>query len=80
MGVWHKEVIRLNGRLLAYIEMQDDWTGNITKHIREIYCKDNMYYCNVLKQVVPVNNEREAFLVHEDAVRSALDWYNKTKF
>lgn len=80
MGVWHKEVVRLNGRLMAYVEMQDDWSGNITKHIREIYCNGNNHYCNVLKHRVMLDDEMELYLSYEAKAKTAIVWFNKTKF
>ena len=80
MGIWHKQVVRLNGDLMAYIEHQDDWTGRITKHIRAIKLDGNTYYCNFMGQRVTVNAEREDFTHEEETNKIARDWYRKTKF
>lgn len=80
MSIWHKEVVRLEGTLKAYLRIQDDWTGQITEGLRNIRCDGDTYYCNVGKQRVILNQERELFLRYEDKVKTALDWYNKTKF
>ena len=80
MGIWHKEVVRVNGELKAYIGVQDEWTGNVRYSLRDIHCDGDIYYCRADGTRVCVNDARRQCLEHEDLVKSALDWYRKTKF
>ena len=80
MSIWHKEVVRVDGDLKAYIGVQNDYTGQIRYSLRDIHLDGNTYYCRADGQRVFLNTERENWLRHEDEVKSALAWYKKTKF
>lgn len=80
MSIWHKEIIRLDGTLYAFVKIQDDYTGAIKRDIRDIHIEGNNYYIVADGGHVNVNEAREQFLQYEDRVRTALDWYRKTKF
>lgn len=80
MGVWTRECVRIDGEVMAAVKMQDDWTGNITLHVRKIFLNGNTYYCNVQKQKINVTDAREQLLRWEDENKRAREWYNKTKF
>lgn len=80
MSIWHKEILRVDGDLKAYIEVQDDYTGNIRGGLRDIHLEGNNYYVRADGNRVDVTEARDNFLRYEDKVKSALDWYNKTKF
>lgn len=80
MSIWHKEVIRVNGDLKAYIGVQNDWTGNVRYGIREIHLEGNSYYAMADGKHVDVTKLRDAYIAHEKKVEDALKWYEKTKF
>lgn len=80
MSIWHKEVIRVNGNLMGYIEVQDDYTGHVRPGLRELHLDGNRYYCIADSQHIDVTSEREKLLNYESKCRSAIEWYNKTKF
>ena len=74
------EVTRLNGDLYAFIRIQDEWTGNIKEGLRQIKLDGNQYYIRAETQRHNVTNQVNRFKMHEDKVKSALEWYDKTKF
>lgn len=80
MSIWHKEVTRLNGSLMAYIEVQNDYTGAVKGGLRTIHLDGNRYYCVADSQHIDVTSEREKFLAYEDKAKTAIEWWNKTKF
>lgn len=80
MGIWHKEVVKVNGDLKAYIGVQNDWTGNIRYGLRDIHIDGNTYYAIADGQHVNVTSQRAQYLNHEGEVERALEWYRKTKF
>lgn len=80
MSIYNYELVRLNGDIKAYVRIQNDWSGQITEGIRNIFLKDNNYYFHADGTTVNVNTRREDFLRREDQIRTALDWYQKTKF
>lgn len=80
MSIWHKEVLRVNGGLKAYIEVQNEWTGAIVGGLRDIHLDGDTYYARADGMRVNVTEDRDRFLRREDEVKTALDWYRKTKF
>lgn len=44
MSLWHKEAIKVNGRIKMYVEIQNDFTGVIEYDVREIHEKDGHKY------------------------------------
>lgn len=44
MSLWHKEAIKVNGRIKMYVEIQNDFTGVIEYDVREIHEKDGQKY------------------------------------
>jgi len=80
MSIWHKEVVRVNGRLMAYVEIQNEYTGATKGGLRDIHLDGNTYYCRADGQRINLNNDVEKAKMHEDKVKTALEWYNKTKF
>lgn len=79
MGVWNVECVRIDGEIMAAVKMQDDWTGNITLHVRKIHLDGNTYYANVAGQRVNVTGDRYQMIDHENLCKTALEWYHKTK-
>lgn len=80
MGLWNVECVRIDGQIMAAVKMQDDYTGNITLHVRKIYLDGNTYYTNVCKNRIVMTDARARLIEYEGRCRDALEWYNKTKF
>ena len=80
MSIWHKEVLRVNGSLKAYIEVQNDWNGAIIGGLRDIHLDGDTYFARADGMRVNVTEDRDRYLQHEDTVKTALEWYHKTKF
>ena len=80
MSLYSLELVRLTGDIKAYVRIQNDWSGQITEGIRNIFLKDDRYYIRVDGQEVKVNAERDRFLMNEQQIKDALKWYKETKF
>ena len=80
MSLYSLELVRLNGDIKAYVRIQNDWSGQITEGIRNIFLKDDRYYIRVDGQEHNVNAERDRFLMNEQHIEDALRWYKETKF
>lgn len=80
MRVWNIEAVRIDGQIMAAVKIQDEWTGNITLHVRKIYLDGNTYYTNVCKERVIMTEARRELLEYEDRCKTALEWYRTTKF
>lgn len=80
MGVWNVECVKIDGEIMAAVKMQDDWTGHTTLHLRKLHLDGNQYYVNVQKVRINVTDCRDRLIDYEGRCRTALDWYNKTKF
>lgn len=80
MSLYSLELVRLNGDIKAYVRVQNEWSGQITEGIRNIFHKDDRYYIRVDGQEHKINHERDQFLMHEQHIKDALKWYKETKF
>ena len=80
MSLYSLELVRLNGDIKAYVRVQNDWSGQITEGIRNIFLKDDRYYIRVDGQEHNVNRQRDDFLMNEQNIKDALKWYKETKF
>lgn len=80
MSIYHKEVLRVDGSLKAYIVVQNDWSGATIGGLRDIHLEGDTYYARADGNRVNVTKDRERYLRHEDEVKTALEWYHKTKF
>lgn len=72
MSIWYKEVVRVKGCLMAYVEVQNDWTGYVRRVFREIHIDGDRYYVRADGQRIDVTSEREKTLSYEDKVKRAL--------
>lgn len=80
MSLYDYELVRLNGDIKAYVRIQNDYTGQITEGIRNIFLKCNKRYFRADGQEVNVTSKYEEFRIKEGKIRDALKWYNETKF
>lgn len=72
MSIWHKEVVRVKGDLMAYVEIQNDWTGDIRGGLRELHIDGDRYYVRADGNRVDVTDDRQKMLDYEDKVKRAL--------
>ena len=79
MGIWKKEVVRIDGDLFCYVENQDDWTGRITNGIRKVKNKNGYYVLN-MGQRLNLNDDVLRLQSKEAEIKEALKWYKSTKF
>ena len=80
MSVYSSEIVKCNGDLKVYVRIQNDWSGQITEGIRNIFSKDGRKYFRAEGNEHDVTRAIEEYSMREDKIRAALDWYNKTKF
>lgn len=80
MSLYSLELVRLNGDIKAYVRIQNDWSGQITEGIRNIFLKNDRYYIRVDGQEHNVNRQRDDFLMNEQHIKDALKWYKETKY
>lgn len=80
MSIWHKEVVRVDGELKAYVGVQNDYTGSIRYDLRNIHLSGDTYYCIADGRHVDLNAERRKLLEYEDKCQRAIKWYDSTKF
>lgn len=79
MSIWHTEIVRVNGNLKAYIEIQNDYTGSTKGYLRELHLDGNEYFCRADGHRVPMTKEREKFLIYEARERCAMELYNEKR-
>ena len=77
MSIYNSEIVRVDGSLKAYIEVQNDWTGNIRYRLCTIHIDGDDYYCIADGRRVILNDERRRVLDREDEIKRALASRNK---
>lgn len=80
MSLYDFEITRLNGDLYAFVRIQDEWTGSIKEGLRQIRLDGNKYVFRCETITHNATNQVQKFKMKEDTIKTALDWYNKTKF
>lgn len=80
MSIWHKEVIKVNGTLKAYVEVQNDYTGAIVGGLREIHEDGLNKYVRADGNRVDVTEECNALAKYEETVKDALKFYKNNHY
>ena len=80
MSLYSLELVRLNGDIKAYVRVQNDWSGQITEGIRNIFSENGNNYIRVDGQKHYINAELSRFHMNEEHIKDALKWYKETKF
>lgn len=80
MGIWKKEVVKIDGEYYCYIENQDDWTGKITNGIRRVKYKNGKFTCLNMGSRLDLTDDVTRLKLREEEVQRALKWYKETKF
>lgn len=80
MSIYNYELTRLNGDIKVFVRIQNDWSGAILEGIRNVFNRDGKYYFRADGQAIDITKQREEWLAHEDYLRTAVNWYEKTKF
>lgn len=78
MGIWKKEVVRIDGDLFCYIENQDDWTGKITNGIRRVKYKNGKYEALNMGSRLDLTEDVNRLISYEKKVEKAIQWYHDT--
>ena len=80
MGLWKKEVVKIDGHLFCYVENQDDWTGQITNGIRKVKNKNGRYYVLNMGQRLDLTEAVNRLQQQEEYIKKAVKWYEQTNF
>ena len=80
MSIYSTEITRLNGDLMAFVRIQNDWTGQIRGRIATVISQNGRKHIVADGQRKDVTIKCEDFLRKEAQVKAALDWYKKTKW
>lgn len=80
MSIWAYDLMRVDGSVRVYTRIQNEYTGQITDGIRDIFTdKSGKKYFRADHQQIFIDKEYNAFIEHENAVKSALEFYKKYK-
>lgn len=74
------ECVRLNGDIMCFVRIQNEWTGEVRNRLCPIHLDGNTYWIKADSQRVKVNRFRDDFIRKEDHIKEALEWYRKTRY
>ena len=80
MGLWHKEIVKLDGSIKVYVKIQNEFTGHIREGIREIFHKNGIDYFRADGRVYNVTEDIKAYKAYEENIKNALKFYNETNY
>ena len=77
MSLWDSEIVKVNGDYFVYARTQNDYTGNISGCFRRIYKDKSGYYAKVDGRNQYFTDKIQAYIQHEDRIKTAMDFYKK---
>ena len=80
MSVSNIEIFKANCMLHAYIEVQNDWTGQVRSRIATIVSRDGRKHIYADGRKIDVTTQCYQYEKEQEHIKEALEWYRKTKF
>ena len=80
MSVHNIQITRLNCMLMAYVEIQNDWTGQIRGRIATIVNSKGRKHIVADGSKHDVTILVEDYIRKEEQIKEALKWYKQTKW
>ncbi len=80
MSIHDIEITKLNGDYMAYVRIQNDWTGQIRGRIATIISANGRKHIVADGQKKDVTIQVEDYIRKEDQIKEALKWYKQTKW
>lgn len=80
MSIYDIEITRLRGDLMAYVGIQNDWTGQIRRRIATVVSHNGRKHIIADGQKKDVTIQCEDYIRKEDQIKEALKWYKQTKW
>ena len=76
MSIWgDPEIVKVDGEYKAFVKVQNDWSGDVRGHLRDIHMdKDGRYYCRADGSRCDVTRIRERYIKQEQDIKSAVDY------
>ena len=80
MSIWSYDIIRADGKLFAYIRIQDDYTGNIAGRFSKVHqTNEGFYYFRAEGKRKLCTNHVAALLQEEENRKTEHEFYKKYK-
>ena len=80
MSIHDIEITKLNGDYMAYVRIQNDWTGQIRGRIATVVNAKGRKHIIADGQKKDVTTLVEDYIRKEDQIKEALKWYKQTKW
>ena len=80
MSIYDYEITKLDCMLMAYVRIQNDFTGQIRGRVFTIRRKGGRDYVVADGQRLDVTNKVEEYRRRQERIDDALRWYKQTKF
>lgn len=80
MSLWAYDLMRVDGSVKVYTRIQNDYTGQITDGIRDIFTdKHGKKYFRADHKTVYIDKEYSMFVDYENQVKAAMEFCRKYK-
>lgn len=82
MSIWHKEIIKVNSKVYAYVEIQNDWTGQITASLRNVRFDTelNYPYCMAEGNKISLIDEFRHYKESESLRKTAIEFFDANRY
>ena len=75
MSLYDYTVARIGSRLMAYVEIQNDYTGATVKSLKKIYERNGEYFIRADGRIHNITRSVSSLLMREDEIKRALEYY-----
>ena len=77
MSLYDYQVVRVGSQLMAYVEIQNEYTGQTVKSLKKVYNRENEYYLRADGRIHNITNAVTRLLQQEDKIKKALAFYDR---
>ncbi len=75
MSLYDYQVVRVGSQLMAYVEIQNDYTGQTVKSLKKVRHYGDNYFLRADGRVHNITNAVTRLLQQEDKIKKALAFY-----
>lgn len=77
MSLYDYQVVRVGSQLMAYVEIQNEYTGQTVKSLKKVRNYGDEYFLRADGRIHNITNAVKRLLQQEDKIKKALAFYDR---
>lgn len=77
MSLYDYQVVRVGSQLMAYVEIQNEYTGQTVKSLKKVRYYGDNYYLRADGRIHNITNAVNRLLAQEEKIKKALAFYDR---